>query len=68
LLRPDPAQYSRLEAIIDSLTERITEAQHHGWVGEIEGLQVSLDAARLKLVQMQRTATNLGIPTMRRTT
>lgn len=66
MLRPDPTQHGRLEAIIDSLTERITEARHQGWMGEVDGLQVSLDAARLKLVQMQRTATNLGMPTMRR--
>jgi hypothetical protein len=65
MLRPDPAQYSRLEEIIESLADRITEAQHQGWAGEVDGLQASLDAARLKLVQMQRTATNLGMPTIR---
>ena len=66
MLRPDPTQHDRLEQIIASLTERIAEAHDQGWLGEVDGLQVSLDAAQLKLVQMQRTATNLGIPTIRK--
>ncbi len=66
MLRPDPAQQSRLEAIIANLTERITEATDRGWLGDVDGLQVSLDAAEQKLIQMRRTATNLGMPTTRR--
>lgn len=65
MLRPDPAQQPRLEQIITSLTERITEATEHGWLGDVNGLQVSIDAARHKLTQMRRTATNLGMPTTR---
>ena len=64
MLRPDPTQQPRLEQIIASLTERLTEATERGWLGEVDGLQVSLDAARNKLVQMRRTATNLGMPTI----
>lgn len=62
MLRPDPAQYERLRSIIDSLGERIAEAVERGWLGEVDGLRTSLAAAEQKLVQMQRTATNLGMP------
>ncbi|MHB1288339.1 tyrosine-type recombinase/integrase [Georgenia sp.] len=68
MLRPDPAQQDRLEQIIASLDERITEAEEHGWNGEAEGLRTSLAAANTKLVQMRRTATNLGMPTTRHAT
>ncbi len=62
MLRPDPTQQPRLEQIIASLTERIAEATERGWLGDVTGLTTSLDAARRKLVQMRRTATNLGLP------
>ena len=62
MLRPDPDQHERLQGIIDSLEERIAEASERGWLGEVEGLRTSLGAARQKLTQMQRTATNLGMP------
>lgn len=67
MLRPDPAQQSRLEEIITNLSERITEAHEHGWLGEVDGLTTSLAAAQQKLAQMRRTATNLGLPAMPRT-
>ncbi len=66
MLRPDPDQHERLQSIIDSLEERIAEASERGWLGEIEGLRTSLAAAEQKLTQMQRTATNLGMPTIPR--
>jgi integrase len=62
MLRPDPHQHERLQGIIDSLNERIAEASERGWHGEVEGLRTSLAAAGQKLTQMQRTATNLGMP------
>ena len=65
MLRPDPAQHERLQGIIDSLRERIAEASERGWLGEVEGLRTSLSAAEQKRTQMQRTATNLGMPTIR---
>jgi hypothetical protein len=46
MLRVEPQQGVRLAEIITSLHERIREATERGWLGEIEGLQVSLDAAR----------------------
>ena len=68
LLRPDPAERSRMVEIRDNLTERISEAGPKGWLGEVEGLRVSLDGAREKLAQMdliaerRATAVNLGMP------
>ncbi|MHB2022752.1 MAG: tyrosine-type recombinase/integrase, partial [Mycobacteriales bacterium] len=67
LLWPDPAQRARLVEIRDNLKARITEAKREGWLGEIEGLEVSLAGAEDKLAQIQRrttTTVNLGIPTV----
>jgi integrase len=57
MLQPDPGQAQRLTEIITSLRERIREATERGWLGEVEGLQVSLTAARQKLQQMRQTRT-----------
>ncbi|MET7906079.1 site-specific integrase [Streptomyces sp. NPDC005355] len=70
LLRPDPDQRPRIEEIRDNLRDRITEAEREGWLGEVEGLKVSLAGAMQKLAQLderaRRTTTvNLGIPTFR---
>lgn len=70
LLWPDPNQRARLVEIRDNLNARIAEAQREGWLGEVEGLQVSLAGAQDKLDQNERrrvateTATDLGIPTI----
>jgi len=52
VLRPDPTGRPRLEEIRDNLTARIAEAEREGWLGEIEGLQVSLAGAIDKLHQL----------------
>jgi integrase len=68
LLRPDPAQHPRLVQICDSLTARISEAEKARWLGEAEGLKVSLAGARDKLAQMNQitarrsAAVSLGMP------
>ena len=54
LLRPDPAQADRLREIITNLHARITEAAQNNWLGEVEGLKVSLAGAEEKLEQMER--------------
>ena len=54
LLRPDPAQRSRLEGIESNLGVRIDEAAKEGWHGEAEGLRISLAAAKEKLAQMDQ--------------
>lgn len=56
VLRPDPAQAARLAEIIDNLQARVAEAHHNGWLGEVEGLEASLAAARQKQSAMQRNA------------
>jgi integrase len=72
MLRPDPAARGRLAEIIKNLADRIAEARINGWLGEVEGLQVSLTAARAKLATLDRTARNnasgtadLGMPSVR---
>jgi integrase len=67
MLWPDPAQRDRLAEIRDNLTARIAEAEREGWLGEIEGLQVSLAGAEEKLAQVGRrsnraVSVDLGIP------
>jgi integrase len=69
LLWPDPAQRHRLLEIRDNLKARIAEAEREGWLGEVEGLHVSLAGAEDKLVQLARRSppantTDLGIPTV----
>jgi hypothetical protein len=66
---PDPAQRSRIAEIRDNLTARIAEAEREGWLGEVEGLQVSLAGAEDKLAQIDRrphsrTTVDLGLPTV----
>ena len=72
MLWPDPAQRDRLAEIRDNLTARIAEAEQKGWLGEVEGLQVSLAGATEKLAQIDRnrhspTTADLGIPGIRAT-
>jgi hypothetical protein len=68
LLKPDPAQRSRLEEIRDNLHDRIAEAEREGWLGEIEGLKVSLAGTEDKLAQIdtslqrQDQAVHIGMP------
>jgi integrase len=72
LLRPDPAARQRLAHIRDNLIARIAEAESHRWLGEAEGLKVSLSGARAKLAQMDQITARrdqtvqLGIPTLHR--
>lgn len=72
MLRIGPRQRQRLVEIIHSLNDRIKEAKANGWLGEAEGLQVSLEAAGKKLASLDRAATrgsthvaDLGIPQIR---
>jgi hypothetical protein len=67
MLWPDPAQRDRLAEIRDNLISRIAEAEREGWLGEIEGLKISLAGAEDKLAQIDRrpqTTVNLGMPTL----
>jgi len=69
LLWPDPTQRHRLVEICDNLKARIAEAEREGWLGEVEGLQVSLAGAEDKLAQIDRrsrehTPVELGTPAL----
>lgn len=70
MLRVDPKQRSRLIEIVANLADRVTEAHDHGWHAEVQGLTVSLDAARKKLVSLEKLAvtdtsvTDLGMPVL----
>ena len=46
---PSPAQRPRIAEIHDNLIARIAEAEAEGWLGEVEGLKVSLAGADDKL-------------------
>ena len=70
MLRISPRQRPRLIEIIRNLGERISEAQLNGWLGEVQGLKVSLEAAKRKLVSLDRSlernrnngSIHLGVP------
>jgi integrase len=69
VLRVDPQQRHRLLEIARNLNDRIIEARQNGWLGEVQGLQISLKAAQDKLAALDRAsrlnndhATYLGIP------
>ena len=69
---PDPAQRPRLAEIRDNLIARIAEAEREGWLGEVEGLQITLAGAEDKLAQVDKrtrtgTSTDLGTPRLSRT-
>jgi integrase len=68
---PDPAQRDRIAEIRGNLTARIAEADREGWLGEAEGLKISLAGAEDKLAQIdRRTRTpapvGLGMPALSR--
>lgn len=68
MLRPDPRQEQRLLAIIINLTDRLREATERGWLGEVDGLKVSLDAANQKLARLRKIRTQsrtASLPTPR---
>ena len=54
MLWPEPTLRPRLVEISENLADRIAEAEREGWLGEVEGLQVSLAGANDKLAQLDR--------------
>ncbi|MGW6837056.1 hypothetical protein ACWGCI_27145 [Streptomyces sp. NPDC054949] len=65
---------SRLVEIRDNLRKRIAEAESEGWLGEVEGLSVSLDAADQKISQLDERDSRktspvfIGVPVFERIT
>jgi hypothetical protein len=69
MLWPGPDQRMRLVEVRDNLHARIAEAEREGWLGEVEGLTISLAGAEEKLAQLDRrpasrSVVDLGIPTV----
>ena len=67
LLRPSPAQRALVTEIHDNLLARIAKAEREGWVGEVEGLKISLAGAHQKLRQLDEmdrrvTTVDLSVP------
>ncbi len=69
---PSPDQRHRIAEIRDNLAARIAEAEREGWLGEIEGLKISLAGASDKLAQIDRRSqaqakatVSLGMPGVR---
>ncbi|MGW8331179.1 hypothetical protein ACWGLE_25180 [Streptomyces sp. NPDC055897] len=64
----------RLVEIRDNLRKRIAEAESEGWLGEVEGLSVSLDAADQKISQLDERDSRktspvfIGVPVFERIT
>jgi hypothetical protein len=54
MLWPDPRQRVRLIEIRDNLQARVAEADREGWLGEVEGLEISLAGANDKLRQLDQ--------------
>jgi hypothetical protein len=54
MLWPDPRQRVRLLEIRDNLQARVAEADREGWLGEVEGLEISLAGANDKLRQLDQ--------------
>ncbi|MGH3275587.1 MAG: hypothetical protein ACRDNZ_14850 [Streptosporangiaceae bacterium] len=71
MLRVDPGQGQCLGGIIANLRDRIAEARDSGWLGELEGLQVSLGAATAEMASVARAgrarpvAADLGVSAIR---
>lgn len=68
MLRVSPRQRPRLVEIIRNLAECIADARTNGWLGEVEGLHVSLTRAKEKRVALDRAlergnSTGRGGPT-----
>ena len=56
LLDAPTRPHARALVEIRNLAARIADARTYGWLGEVEGLRVSLAAAEQKLVSLDRAA------------
>lgn len=67
VLQVDPKMLARLDEIEADLIQRRRRAEHEGWLGEIEGLDLTLSFLREKRTHTRRFArrTQLGLPTPR---
>ncbi|WP_333762876.1 recombinase [Streptomyces sp. IBSBF 2390] len=70
MLHVNPKMLPRLVELEADLLDRRTRAEAEGWVGETEGIDLTLTFLRAKRDETQRMArrpaVDLGIPTPRR--
>jgi len=68
MLNINPKMLPRLDEIEDDLLARRSRAEHEGWLGEVEGIDLTLTFLRQKREQTQRLAriapVDLGIPSV----
>lgn len=69
MLNINPKMLPRLDEIEADLLARRVRAEHKAWLGEVEGLDLTLTFLRHKREETQRLArvapVNLGIPRLR---
>ncbi|MCX4632793.1 recombinase [Streptomyces sp. NBC_01443] len=69
MLNINPKMLPRLEEIETDLLSRRARAEQEGWLGEIEGIELTLTFLRQKREESQRLAriapVNLGMPGVR---
>jgi hypothetical protein len=69
MLNINPKMLPRLDEIETDLLDRRARAEQEGWLGEIEGLDLTLTFLRQKREESQRLAriapVNLGMPGLR---
>jgi hypothetical protein len=67
MLQVDPTMLDRLEEIHTDLLARRAQAEAEGWLGELEGIELTLRFLQDKRGQARRlagsTRVNLGMPT-----
>jgi hypothetical protein len=70
MLRIDPKMLARLDEIETDLLARRARAEAEGWIGEIEGIELTLTFLRGKRDDARRLATraavDLGLPQVHR--
>ena len=71
MLHVNPKMLARLDHLETDLLDRRTRAQTEGWVGEIEGIDMTLTFLRAKRDdtrrRLRRPAVNLGMSALTRT-
>jgi len=69
MLTINPKMLPRLEEIEDDLQVRRSRAAHEGWLGEVEGIDLTLTFLQQRREQTQRLTrvapVNLGMPGIR---
>jgi hypothetical protein len=60
MLHVDPAMLRRLDELETDLVHRLTRAQREGWLGEVDGIDVTFRFLQQKRDRTRITAITLG--------